>query len=306
MSITEMLTGALIIGTAVMTYQGLNKAGIMQRYAFQVGPIRDGKEYIRLLSSGFLHVHWPHFLMNMLTLFFFHRPIGHIFGAGGFLLIYFGAMIGGGLIALYFRRNDSMYSAVGASGAVNGILFAFILAAPFSDINLYLVIPIPTWIYGIAYLGYTLYGIKSRLGNIGHEAHLGGAIVGMLLGMALQPALCFQYWYMVILLLGPVVAFFYLSIYKPEILRLPGMGSPAKKSGGQYWSRNYSRASAPGRGREAYTKKVIDLKPGSNKNKNMSPQEELDMLLDKVRIKGMNKLSKQEKKRLEELSKGLG
>lgn len=299
-----MVIAGLIVANAVVTYKGLTEPGFMDRYCFRVGPIRDGKEYIRMLSSGFLHVNWPHFAVNMYSLYVFGFAMDYFFGLEGFLLLYFGSMIGGDLLALYIRRNDSMYSAVGASGAVSGVVFAFVLMAPNSSLYLFFLLKMPAWVLGIAYLLYTIYGVKSRAGNIGHEAHLGGAILGMVIAFLLQPQIALANWWILLLLGVPTAVFLYAAIAQPTWLNMGS--SPAKKSQDkqQYWSRNYSRSSAPGVGKQAYSdSSVIDLKPGKGK---LSPQEELDLLLDKVRLKGIDKLSKKEKARLEQLSKDLG
>ena len=300
-----MVIAGLIIANAVVTYRGLSEPGFMDRYSFRIAPIRDGKEYIRLLSSGFLHVHWPHFAINMYTLYVFGFAMDYLFGVEGFLLIYFGSLLGGDLLALYIRRNDSMYSAVGASGAISGVVYAFVLMLPTLKLYLFFVLPIPAWLLGIGYLLYTIYGVKTRMGNIGHEAHLGGAILGMVIAFLLQPDKALANWWILLLLGVPTVVFLYATIYNPSWLNI-GTSPLGKKSssGGQYWSRNYSRSSAPGVGKKAYSsdKKIIDLKPG----KNLSPQQELDILLDKVRLKGIDSLSKKEKARLEQLSKDLG
>lgn len=303
MSITEIVIAGLIIANAIVTYKGLSEPGFMDRYCFRVGPIRDGKEYIRMLSSGFLHGSWPHFAVNMYTLYVFGFAMDYFFGIQGFLILYFGSMLGGDLLALFIRRNESMYSAVGASGAISGVVYAFVLMLPNWTLNLFFVLPLPAWVLGIGYLLYTIYGVKARSGNIGHEAHLGGAILGMLIAFLLQPQQALTNWWVLLLLGIPTLIFLYATITNPSWLM---MGSnPLKKNqdNKQYWSRNYSRSSAPGVGKSAYSdKKVIDLKSGKSK---MSPQQELDSLLDKVRLKGINSLTKKEKARLEQLSKDL-
>ena len=79
---------------------------------------------------------------------------------------------------------------MGASGAVTGILYAAILLRP--DMSLYMFfipIPIPGYIFGVGYLLYSIYGMKRRIGNIGHDAHIGGAVGGYVITLLLQPSL---------------------------------------------------------------------------------------------------------------------
>lgn len=296
----EILIVLIIIATCVVTYNGFTQPGFMQRYAFQVGPVRDGKEYIRLFSSGFLHVDYIHLAVNMYVLYSFGQGVGSIFGLTGFLTLYVTSLLGGSLLALWFRKNDSMYSAVGASGAVSGLVFAYVTALPKANLDLFFFIPMRAWVLGVLFLIYTLYGIKKRTGNIGHEAHLGGALIGMLVAVGLRPELA-RYNYWVILLLGiPTAIFLYISATRPEWLLIEKPFT--KKKGGQYWSRNYSRNSPSNSTPSVPRSAPFGRKPKSD---NLSLQEELDQLLDKVRLKGFDQLSNKEKDRLKALSEQL-
>ncbi len=138
-----------------------------------------------------------------------------------FLIIYFGSLLGGDILALFVHKKEYYYSAVGASGAVCGVIFASIALFPGIEIGiLFLPFPMPSWLFGILYVAYSIYGIKSSHDNIGHEAHLGGALVGMLLAVIINPT-CFANNYLTILLISiPILIFIILIISKPEILRL--------------------------------------------------------------------------------------
>ncbi len=86
-------------------------------------------------------------------------------------------------MSLLIHKKETFYWAVGASGGVTGILFAAIAAFPEMELRLFFALPIPAWIFGILYLGYSVYGMKTNLGNMGHSAHLGGAIVGIIIAI---------------------------------------------------------------------------------------------------------------------------
>jgi membrane associated rhomboid family serine protease len=193
-----LITIVIIAATVLASLKGFKDYDFFNRFKFQPHAITKGKQYDRLLTSGFLHVDMTHLLFNMLTLFFFANVViqfcadifGHIpTGSVVFAIIYILAIIGGNLLALFFQRDNYHYSAVGASGGVSGILFASIVIYP--DLQLYLLfaLPIKGWIFAILYLGYSVYGMQKQLGNIGHEAHLGGAIVGMAAPLILLPDL---------------------------------------------------------------------------------------------------------------------
>ena len=113
----------------------------------------------------------------MFTLFFFADVVITWFGPGKFVIIYLISLLAGSLLALFFHKDEPYYSAVGASGAVTGILYSAILLHPNMQLGImFIPIPLPAYVLGIGYLLYSIYGMKSRVGNIGHSAHFGGAI----------------------------------------------------------------------------------------------------------------------------------
>ena len=216
-----------VIGLNILvSWKGFNDHAFFDKYKFQVGSIIHNKEYYRILSSGFLHVDFTHLLFNMLTLYFFANtvigffasPEGFLFGDfsqgnlkmgyGMFLLIFLVAVIGGNLLSLLIHKKENYYSAVGAAGGGTGILFAAIAAFPEMELRLLFAIPIPAWVFGILYLGYSVYGMRTNLGNIGHSAHLGGAIVGMLATVIYYPAILQINTYYIIGMILPLIVLF--------------------------------------------------------------------------------------------------
>ncbi len=207
----HIATIAIIAANVLISLKGFNDQSFFERYKFGIGPIRGGQKE-RMVTSGFLHVDFTHLLFNMVTLFFFADRVINWFGAGKFLIIYFISLVAGSLLALFFHKDEPYYSAVGASGAVTGVLYAAILLEP--SMSLYLMfipIPIPAYILGIGYLLYSIYGMKSRLGNIGHTAHFGGAIGGFATTLLFKPDLLFTETLMVILLLVPIAILFVMQ-----------------------------------------------------------------------------------------------
>lgn len=197
----NMITLAIIVITAIFSFNGFSNYNLFDRYKFQPQAILQGKQYDRLLTSGFLHVDMTHLLFNMLTLYFFADVIIRFFsrefgnpgtGAVLFAVTYLVSILGGNLLALFFQKDNPRYSAVGASGGVSGILFASIVVYPELTLGLFFVIPMPGWLFAILYLGYSVYGMRKQLGNIGHEAHLGGAIIGLIVPLLVKPELVQQ------------------------------------------------------------------------------------------------------------------
>ena len=183
--ITNILFYSILIATIGISYHGFNHQDFFRRYMFNVRSVQKG-DYLRLLSSGFLHAGWEHLIFNMISLFFFHRIIIYEMGASVFMLIYLGAIVFGNLFCLYIYRHQSYYSAIGASGGVSGIIFAAIALMPQLRVNF-----MPGWLFGAIYFGYSVYQmLNPRQGdNIGHSAHLGGAVFGIVVIAFLQPLL---------------------------------------------------------------------------------------------------------------------
>ena len=183
--ITNILFYSILIATIGISYHGFNNQDFFRRYMFNVRSVQKG-DYLRLLSSGFLHAGREHLIFNMISLFFFHRIIIYEMGASVFMLIYLGAIVFGNLFCLYIYRHQPYYSAIGASGGVSGIIFAAIALMPQLRVNF-----MPGWLFGAIYFGYSVYQmLNPRQGdNIGHAAHLGGAIFGIVVIAFLQPLL---------------------------------------------------------------------------------------------------------------------
>lgn len=179
----------LIIANVLVSMKGFNDYSFLDTYKFQVGKIISG-EKIRTLTSGFLHVDWMHLGFNMYALYLFGGIVASFLGMVNFVIIYFVSLLAGSLYSLYFHKNEPYYSAVGASGAVSGIIYASILLYPAMELYLFFIpIPIPGYIFGVGYLLYSIYGMKKQLGNIGHSAHLGGAMGGFAITLLISPSL---------------------------------------------------------------------------------------------------------------------
>lgn len=191
MDYTKHIPLLIIILTAISSYIGFNNRDFFDRYKFNIGAILGkSKQWDRLITSASLHGDYMHLIFNMMTLYFFSDIVLSVFGLWKYLAIYFLSIIGGGLLSLWIHRKDYYYSAIGASGGVVGILFASIAINPHIGIYMFFIpIPIPGWIFGIAYLAFSVYGMQKQTGNIGHDAHLGGAAVGLLMAISFAPVL---------------------------------------------------------------------------------------------------------------------
>ncbi len=204
----DLVTIIVIAANAIISFKGFNDFSFFERYKFNVGGIRRG-EKIRMFSSGFLHVDTMHLFFNMFTLYFFAPVVIYHLGTLHFLIVYIASLILGNLLSLYFHKNEYHYSAVGASGAVTGVLYSAILLQPNMQLGImFIPLPIPAYVFGILYLMYSIYGMKKQLGNIGHDAHFGGAIGGYVVTLILLPTLFKTDLLMVGLLALPIILLF--------------------------------------------------------------------------------------------------
>ncbi len=204
-------TLVIIAVNAIASFKGFGDISFFDKYKFNVGAIKRG-ETVRMVSSGFLHVNTMHLIFNMLTLYFFAPIVILNLGNGKFILIYLLSLLLGNFLSYSFHKNQDYYTAVGASGAVTGILYSAILLYPNMGLYLFFIpIPIPAWLFGILYLFYSLYGMKKQLGNIGHDAHFGGAIAGYILTIAFAPYLLSTQLWVIVLLAVPIVLLFILQ-----------------------------------------------------------------------------------------------
>ncbi|HRN44522.1 MAG TPA: rhomboid family intramembrane serine protease [Flavobacterium sp.] len=201
---------AIIVVNVLISYKGFNDLSFFRKYEFHVGSIRSG-EQIRMLSSGFLHADMMHLIFNMLTLWFFAPVVINHLGSFSFILVYFGSLIFGSLLTMVFHKNDYGYRAVGASGAVTGVLYSAILLQPDMMLGIFFIIPMPAYLFGILYLLYSIYGIKAKNDNIGHTAHFGGAVGGYLITLVKEPTLLVEHTLMVILLAIPIIVLFVMA-----------------------------------------------------------------------------------------------
>lgn len=139
------------------------------------------KTWHELITSGFLHGSFAHLFVNMFVLLFFGLELERSLGVGNFVLLYLSGIIVSSVPTLVKFKNDPGYATVGASGAVGSVLFAFIFLFPTEKLILILLpIPIPAWLFAILYLAYSIYESKSRRGKINHEAHIAGALWGIM------------------------------------------------------------------------------------------------------------------------------
>lgn len=210
----DLVTAIIIAANVLISMKGFNDRAFFEKYKFNIAGIRNG-QHIRMFSSAFLHGDFSHLLFNMLTLYFFAGVVVMQIGVTKFVILYLVSLLAGNLLSFFFHKDNPHYSAIGASGAVMGVLYSAILFYPDMSLFLFFIpIPIPAWLFGIAYLLYSIYGMKKQLGNIGHDAHIGGAIGGYVLTLIFAPILLKYNLWIVILLAIPLLVLFIMHKLK--------------------------------------------------------------------------------------------
>ncbi|MDD3642597.1 MAG: rhomboid family intramembrane serine protease [Candidatus Krumholzibacteria bacterium] len=274
----EAFAVVLIVASGIFTFRGLGSRVFLERHLFHVRRILDDRQYLRLVTSGFLHANIAHFAFNMFALYSFSQGVGTVMGILDFVALYFGSLVAGNLLALYVHRDHPDYRALGASGAVSGVIFASILMFPDGRIG-FLLMPMgmPSWLFGILFILISIYGIRSQAGMIGHEAHLGGAIAGVLISAALVPRLIALRPLLLAALLVPAAVYLYLLAQHPRLVRA---GTAYRGAGG-------------------------DRPNGAGGAARRTMRGELDGLLDKMNREGIDGLSRRERARLHDLSRRL-
>jgi membrane associated rhomboid family serine protease len=267
----------IIAVTGLISYKGFNDSRFRDRLTFDVEKVLLYKQYKRLVTSGLIHTGWLHLTLNMITLLIFSSAIQGYLGVIKFLIIYIGSLVGGNLMALLIHRNHSDYSSLGASGAVNGVIFASIALFPSMGIGFFLLpVSIPSWLYGLLFVGISIYGIRSKRDHVGHEAHLGGALTGMLIALIMEPTAMMRNYIPILVVMLPTLGFLYFLVTRPHFLLID----------------NYK-----GSDRHFYS---IDHKYNVSK---AQQEKDIDRILDKIKQKGMKSLTAKEKALLHEYSK---
>jgi membrane associated rhomboid family serine protease len=259
--------------TCVVSYAGFRSREVEEKLIFRPESILAEKEYYRLVTCAFLHSGWNHLLWNMVGLYIFGRIVEWSLGVTSLLAIYFGAVIGGSLLSLYVHRHHQ-YQAYGASGGVCGVVFAYLLLFPGAGIRLYFALPIPGWLYAIGFMVGSIVAMKQARDNIGHDAHLGGAIVGLLIAAALHPEAALANWTIFLLVLVPAILLLVYLWLNPLWLTIR-----------PFWARGF-----PTKSRRS--------KLPAYKQENAR----VDALLDKVARDGMHSLTAEERAFLEGVS----
>lgn len=186
----------IIFSIAAVSFLGFSNQTLFLKFLFKPNSILKDKEWYRFISSAWLHADYMHLFVNLFVLYSFGNFLEYFLNmyyeeqsSVLYLFLFLGSTVVSHIPSYVKHKSNINYQAVGASGGVSGILFAYILINPLSMLELYLFIPIPAIVFGILYLWYSYYMSKKNIDNIGHEAHIYGALGGMILITIIKPGI---------------------------------------------------------------------------------------------------------------------
>jgi membrane associated rhomboid family serine protease len=189
------ITCIIILINVIISLVAFRDQDAFYKLCFWPERVWHDREWIRILSGGFLHANMTHLFFNMFSLFFFGPFVEDSFmsefGSAGhtaFIIFYVAAIVFANIPDLLEHKNDQNYRAVGASGAVSAVIFASILYNPVTTIYVFF-FPVTAYLFGVLFLAYSAYMSRRQMDNIGHLAHFSGAVFGIIFPLIFQPTL---------------------------------------------------------------------------------------------------------------------
>lgn len=175
--------------TIIVSLIGIySRGGFLNRGVLHPYSVVHQKKYYMIITSGFLHADMMHLMFNMLTFFFFAFQLETMIGSLNFFFLYFASLIISNISSIVKNKNNYAYRSVGASGAISGVLFSYIMLNPSARIAIiFFPIGIPAPIFGVLYLAYCWWAAKKSEDFINHEAHFWGALAGVIITIILIP-----------------------------------------------------------------------------------------------------------------------
>ena len=186
---------AITVLTSILAFSNEN---LYSNFILQPYAVYRGQRPYTVLTSGLIHADWMHLFFNMLSFYFFAKPLEAQLGHWQFAFLYIVGLILSDLPTVYKHKNNEWYYSLGASGAVSAVIFSFIM---FSPVSLMYIIPfpfgIPAILFGLLYLIYCNYSARVARDHINHDAHFFGAISGLLITIALKPHVLTNFFYQI-------------------------------------------------------------------------------------------------------------
>jgi membrane associated rhomboid family serine protease len=191
------ITNIIVAVTCLVSFLLMKNQVGKSRLIFHPATIKRHKQWYRFLSSGLIHADMMPLIINMFVLWSFGNAVENHFypqflgssSAASYVALYFGGIVVASIPSYLRHKDNSQYSALGASGGVSAVVFAIIIFEPWQNLYLYGVVAIPQILAGVGYLYYSWYKNKKANDNIGHMAHFTGALWGFAFTGFMNPSL---------------------------------------------------------------------------------------------------------------------
>ncbi len=163
---------------------------VLRKFMLHPYSFARGKNRFTIITSGLIHADFTHLLFNMISYYFFAFQLERIIGHWQFGLLYILSIVLSDINTLYKYKNSPSYFSLGASGAISAVLFSYILFNPFNKLYFFIIpFGIPAWLFALLYLCYCYYASRNQYDHINHDAHLFGALSGLVITLILYPQL---------------------------------------------------------------------------------------------------------------------
>lgn len=183
---------AITIATSIYVFSNQHLFGKMMLHPYAIN--QDKSKLYTIFSSGLIHADWGHLLFNMITFYFFGFALENFFVAANgelghlyFALLYIISLVLSDIPTIVQQKNNPGYFSLGASGAISAVLFGFILFQPKAMLGIFMIIPMPAYIFAVLYVAYCIWASKNSNDRINHDAHLFGALAGLIITIVIHP-----------------------------------------------------------------------------------------------------------------------
>lgn len=318
----------IIVATGLFSWFGFRDPALRGRRLLDVQAVLRRGQWTRMLTAALLHADWPHLLLNMYVLYSFGRYVEQVYGSAVLGTVYLAGVAGGSLVTVAVHRREQ-YRALGASGGVVGVVFASLFLLPSTRVVPFLLpVALPTWLFAVLYVGGSIWASRRRRDGIGHDAHLGGALGGLLAAAAWNPSIAGRGAPLFWLLVAGIGLFVLLAgwgeslgrglrrrpdpeAWRRRILGLPPDGGTAARRRRPRGRRGADVVAGPGAaggpaprpGGAAGGRR--DRPVGAREGLGPVDRARLDELLDRVAEVGIDGLPRRERQELEDLSRRL-
>ena len=272
---------SIIFVCTVLTLCKSALPSFLARYGLAVDGILEKNQYYRLWSALGIHHHWVHLLLNMLMLLGLEHAVNRPLDTPNFLFVFLASAVGGNVLALYVSRDDQsgQSHAIGVAGGISGVLMVSLTLSPSLTLSVpSLAILLPLWPLAVAFLAVSLFAVKPDHGTTNHDAHLGGAIVGLLLSPVVAPDPLQNTLWPALVFLLPTVVLFYILVKAPEISPVSASTSVDHSVVVQKW--------------------VSEAGISPDECDFVTLEDEMNSLLDRITQNGYHSLSDHEQERL--------